>query len=59
MISYNELYEILRKEKFSDSLQLLPKGFLDDVSLYISEKKEQSDSEDMFSESGLKMKKQL
>ena len=59
MISYNELYEILRKEKFSDSLQPLPKNFLDDISQYISEKKEQSDGEDMFSESGLKMKKQL
>jgi DNA replication initiation complex subunit (GINS family) len=59
MISYNELYEVLRKEKFSESLQQLPKNFLDDVSQYLVEKKNESDGEDMFSENANKMKKQL
>ena len=29
MLTYNDLYEILRKEKYSDSLQQLPKNFVD------------------------------
>ena len=32
MITYNELYEALRKEKYSDQLQLLPKSFIKNCS---------------------------
>ncbi|MBI2451444.1 hypothetical protein HYV50_00015 [Candidatus Pacearchaeota archaeon] len=60
MINYSELYEILRKEKYSDSLQPLPKKFLEDFKEYIAEKKESSSSEsDLFSDSVAKTKKQL
>ncbi|MCU0642001.1 MAG: DNA replication complex GINS family protein [archaeon] len=60
MISYNDMYELLRKEKFSENLQLLPKDFLKDVSDYLSEKKEQSSKEDdLFADSINKTKKQL
>ena len=60
MLAYNELYEILRKEKYNDTLQLLPKNFVDEVSLYLNEKKEQSmKDDDMFADAVLKSKKQL
>ena len=39
MISYNDLYEVLRKEKYSEALQVLPKGFVEDVSEYLSERR--------------------
>ena len=32
MISYNDIYEILRKEKYSEVLQQLPKNFIEDFS---------------------------
>jgi len=60
MIAYNDLYELLRKEKFSENLQALPKNFFEDVSEYLNEKKEQSAmSSDMFADSVAKTKKQL
>ena len=31
MLSYGDLYELLRKEKYSDNLQQLPKGFVSDM----------------------------
>src|SRR3989344_502072 len=37
MITYNELYEILRKEKYSDVLQPIPRNFLSEFSEYIKE----------------------
>jgi DNA replication initiation complex subunit (GINS family) len=54
------LYELLRKEKFSETLQQLPKNFLQDTSEYLNEKREQSSKEnDMFLDSIAKTKKQL
>ncbi|MEK6898798.1 MAG: hypothetical protein AABW79_01750 [Nanoarchaeota archaeon] len=58
-MDYNELYEYLRKEKFSDQLQVLPKNFVDDVSNYLKEKRNQiGDGKDLFSDEMLKLKKQ-
>lgn len=60
MISYNDLYEILRKEKYSETLQQLSKSFLDEVREYLRDKKEQAMQEsDMFQDSVAKAKKQL
>jgi DNA replication initiation complex subunit (GINS family) len=60
MIAYNDLYEALRKERYSDDLQLLKKTFLPEVSEYFSEKKKFSDKDDdMFSDIVLKSKKKL
>ena len=51
MITYNDLYELLRKEKYSEQLQLLPKNFIKDVAAYFSEKKNYADKgEDLFSD---------
>ncbi|MEI7719199.1 MAG: hypothetical protein WCI72_05005 [archaeon] len=60
MITYNDLYEALRKERYSDDLQLLKKSFLIEASEYFSEKKKFSDKdEDIFSDVVLKSKKKL
>ena len=60
MITYNDLYEALRKERYSDELQSLPKKFLSHVSEYFNEKKEANNpKEDFFSEATLKNKKKL
>jgi len=39
MITYQELYDILRKEKYNEALQKLPDNFLQEVSAYLAEKK--------------------
>ena len=60
MITYNDLYEYLRKERYSEQLQQLPKKFISDVASYISEKKKVANqNNDLFSEDILKTKKQL
>lgn len=60
MIDYNELYEMLRKEKYSEPLQPIPKAFVQQVSEYLNEKKWLTSKEgDLFSENALKAKKQL
>ena len=60
MITYNDLYEYLRKERYSEQLQVLPKNFVSEVSSYIEEKKAISSSEqDIFSDAAIKTKKQL
>lgn len=60
MITYNDLYECLRKERYSEQLQPLSKKFVFDVSDYISEKKKLStQKDDVFSEEVSKIKKQL
>ena len=59
MLSYNDLYEILRKEKFNEALQPLPSDFIDQLSSYMNDKKEQSSVDDsMFQDSVIKSKKQ-
>jgi len=60
MITYNEIYEAARKERYSDQLQALPKSFVASVAEYLKEKKEMSSKEDdAFSDTTIKTKKQL
>ena len=60
MITYNDLYETLRKERYSDDLQLLAKDFLISLFEYFQDKKKFSEKEDdIFSELSLKSKKKL
>jgi DNA replication initiation complex subunit (GINS family) len=60
MIGYNELYEILRKEKYSETLQPLPKKFFEEFKEFIQENKDASvENKDIFSDSVTKSKKQL
>jgi DNA replication initiation complex subunit (GINS family) len=60
MITYNEIYEAARKERYSGQLQPIAKNFVNEVSKYLKEKKEaMSSNEDVFSDVLLKNKKQL
>lgn len=60
MITYNDIYEAARKERYSEQLQTLPKNFIDEVSGYLREKKEiASRQDDSFSDVIIKTKKQL
>ncbi len=60
MITFNDLYEAVRKEKYTDSLQVLPAKFLQEASEYFKEKREFLDKEeDMFSDMAIKNKKKL
>jgi DNA replication initiation complex subunit (GINS family) len=60
MITYNDIYEALRKEKYAEQLQKLPKEFLKEIAGYIEEKTQIADKkDDMFSDNILKTKKQL
>lgn len=60
MITYNDLYEMLRKERYSEQLQQMPKTFLEDVASYFEEKKEMAARPgDIFSDAILKTKKQF
>ena len=59
-MNYNDLYEILRKEKYSEVLQQLDKNFLTDFSLYLKEMRSAvSNDGDLFSDSMFQSKKQL
>lgn len=60
MITYNEIYEASRRERYSEQLQPLPKNFIVSVSEYLKEKKEMSLKEDdSFSDMITKTKKQF
>lgn len=60
MISYNDLYEALRKEKYSNELQQLPKNFIEDVAEYFKEKSNiNEDKGELFKETISKDKKKL
>jgi DNA replication initiation complex subunit (GINS family) len=60
MITYQDIYDLLRKEKYSEDLQQLPKSFFKEAAAYINEKKEIiSKEQNMFSEAIIKTKKQL
>lgn len=60
MITYNDIYESARKERYSDQLQPISKNFIKDVSVYLKEKKEMASKEDdVFSDVIIKTKKQL
>lgn len=59
MISYNDLYEILRKEKYSEILQALPKNFVEEFSEYLNDMKETSKGDqELFADSVVKSRKQ-
>ncbi len=60
MITYNDIYESARKERYSEQLQPLSKNFIEEVANYLKEKKEMASKEDdVFSDVVLKTKKQL
>ena len=60
MITFSDIYEAMRKEKYSENLQMLPKKFLTDVAEYFHEKKEFLNKEDdLFSDMAIKNKKKL
>jgi len=60
MITYNELYDALRKERYSEQLQPIPKNFVKEVAAYLRDKKEIADKEsDDFSDTVTKTKKQF
>jgi len=60
MITYNDIYEAARKERYSEQLQSIPKNFISEVAKYMKDKKEiaSKDSDD-FSDVIMKTKKQL
>ncbi len=60
MITYNDIYEAARKERYSEQLQQIPKNFVSEFSKYLKEKKEVASKEDEdFSDAAIKTKKQL
>lgn len=60
MITYNDIYEAARKERYSEQLQKLPKNFVSEVSDYLKEKKQLALKEDdSFSDAIAKTKKQI
>ena len=60
MITYNDLYEYARKERYSRQLQKLPKNFVKSVAEYLDEKRQIAQKEeDVFSDVVIKTKKQL
>ena len=60
MLSFSDIYEAMRKEKYSENLQILPRSFLSDASNYFSEKKKFLNNEDdLFSDVAIKGKKKL
>ncbi|MEK6919217.1 MAG: hypothetical protein AABW73_04215 [Nanoarchaeota archaeon] len=60
MITYNDIYEALRKERYSEQLQTLTKKFLRDIAEYFDDKKKSSEKEESLSgETSSKGKKQL
>ncbi len=60
MITYNDVYEAARKERYSEQLQKLSKNFIMDLASYLKEKKEIASKEnDVFSDVIIKTKKQL
>jgi DNA replication initiation complex subunit (GINS family) len=60
MITYSEIYEVFRKEKYNEQLQELPSNFVSEVAEYLSDKSQliAKDSE-TFSETIQKLKKQV
>ena len=60
MITYNDIYEALRRERYSEQLQKLSNNFLSEVAAYFDEKKDiVNKHDDMFSDTIIKTKKQL
>ena len=60
MITYKDIYEAAKKERYSENLQPIPKNFVKDVAKYLKEKKDFSGKdEEVFSDTLIKTKKQL
>jgi len=60
MLTFSDIYEAMRKEKYSEQLQFLPKRFIADAAEYFREKKEFLNKEnDLFSDMAIKNKKKL
>jgi len=60
MITYNDIYEAARKERYSDQLQQLGKNFVNEIADYLREKRDiASKDNDVFSDVIVKTKKQL
>jgi DNA replication initiation complex subunit (GINS family) len=60
MITYNDIYEAARKERYSEQLQPIPKNFVLEVAKYLKDKKEiASKNSADFSDVIIKTKKQL
>jgi DNA replication initiation complex subunit (GINS family) len=60
MITYNDIYEASRKERYAEQLQPIPKNFVSEVASYLNEKREiASKDNDVFSDVIVKTKKQL
>ncbi len=60
MLTFSDIYEAMRKEKYSENLQILLRNFLVEVSGYFAEKKEFLNREDdLFSDVAIKGKKKL
>ena len=60
MITYKDIYEAAKKERYSENLQPIPKNFVKEVSKYLKEKNEiTSKEDDVFSDSLIKNKRQL
>ncbi len=59
MLTYNDIYEILRKEKYSEPLQQLPKNFIIEFSKYIAENSVDHARTEILADSDIKSKKQL
>ncbi len=60
MITYNELYDALRRERYSEQLQPIPKNFIKEVAAYLKDKKEMvNKDDDEFSDAIIKTKKQF
>lgn len=60
MITYNDLYEAARKERYSEQLQPLQKNFVEEVAEYLKDKKSLASKEDNeFTDMITKTKKQI
>ena len=60
MITFSDIYEAMRKEKYSENLQILPRNFLTEANNYFHEKREFLNKEDdLFSDMAIKNKKKL
>ena len=60
MITYKDIYEAAKKERYSESLQPISKNFVKEVSSYLNEKQVAASKEgDVFSDVLVKTKKQL
>jgi len=60
MITYNDIYEALRKEKYSEKLQVLCKKFVLEVANYIEEKKNLVEqNKELLSDEVVRIKKQI